>query len=145
MLMGGGKAGDGIGGKTEDVGGPVLAAKGSVEALELGVRGEQDGWRRGEADEGAGAIEEARQGWPEECCLRTTWRVDGDHRWQSRTEEPRLLGVNGIADAFLLRFGESGWRGFRAEDGLVERGVVDAKRQLLGATVAIVGANDALH
>ncbi len=48
-------------GEAEDVGGLVLVPKLLVEAFELGVGGEEDFDRAGEADGGAGAVEEARE------------------------------------------------------------------------------------
>jgi hypothetical protein len=49
----------GRGGEAEDVGGLVFAAEGAVEAAELGVGGEEDFDLAGEADGGAGTVEEA--------------------------------------------------------------------------------------
>ena len=71
------------GGKAEDVGSFVFAAEGFVEALELGVGGEQDFDFAVETDEGTGAVEEAREAGLAEgrkCFEGTTWRFDGDHR-----------------------------------------------------------------
>ena len=102
-LAGGGVEGDGevagvLGGdfegrgEAEDVGGLIFAAVGAVEALELGVGGEEDVDFALEADGGAGTVEEAR-----ESRLRDggiTWGFDGDHRsgLQKITEgQPRPL------------------------------------------------------
>ncbi len=52
----------GWGGEAEDVGGLVLVAELLVQALDGRVGGEQDLDFAAEAEEGAGAIEEARQG-----------------------------------------------------------------------------------
>ena len=62
MPVAGGKAGDGIGRKAEDVSGFVFAAKGAVKAPEFGVGGKEDGDGAREADGGAGAVEKAREG-----------------------------------------------------------------------------------
>jgi hypothetical protein len=48
-------------GEAEDVGGFVFAAEGAVETTEFGVGGEENFDLAGEADSGAGAVEEARE------------------------------------------------------------------------------------
>lgn len=103
VLMRGGKAGDGgwerARREAEDVGRLVFAAEGTVEAFELGVGGEEDIDGAGEADGGAGAIEEAREGGlgghgVER--LGATGEIDGDHGLVELVGGPGVLCVGTV-------------------------------------------------
>jgi len=107
-LAGGGLERDGevagVGGllagrEAEDVGGLVLVAELLVEALDVCVGGEEDFDLAGQADEGAGAVEETRESGLAGGGEERTWRVDGDHRGQS-------AGIASVNDgnAMLLQF-----------------------------------------